>query len=381
MDGIGRNSQWLIALLLLFTVDGWAQSADQLYFRASYRDVEQVEFDSTKQFFTLSMDYGEYEIKLLPQANEIERLQIDSVQLVYTNHPKDFDFSQLNTNRIKAFTEWFDGAIDDPIIRWRIIRQTKGENKEEFEAMFHGIVVYYSKHPRKEKTPEEELKRKQNIDRKFEHLVKKKLHVEDSIVHVASDVFEKNRDNWNKVVVISDWTGSMYPYTLDLLSWLMKERAQDQVIGFVFFNDGDTKMTPQKKIGETGGIYAIHNSKVMPVFNLMAKVKRNGDGGDLPENDIEAILKAQIEFKEANTILLIADNYSIVRDLTLLPSLKKPINIILNRADLDTKGNPIVLKDYIDIALYTGGGIFVEGKSYTSLESIKTLTSKRLNNQ
>ncbi|MBD0401266.1 hypothetical protein [Flammeovirga sp. EKP202] len=381
MDGIRRNSQWLIVFILFFTVDGWAQSAHQLYFRASYRDVDQVFFDSTKHFFTLPMDYGQFEINELPEAKEISRLQIDSVQLVYTDHPKNFDFSKLNTNRIEQFTHWFDGSIDDPIIRWRIIRQTKGETKADFEAMFHGIVAYYSLRPRKPLLPEQEVIRKKNIDKKFEHLVKKKLKVEDELIHITSEVFEKNRDNWNKAVIVSDWTGSMYPYTIDLLSWLIKERAQDQVIGFVFFNDGDTKITSQKSIGKTGGIYTIRDSRVIPVFNLMTKVKNNGDGGDLPENDIEAIINAQNEFKDGNTFILVADNNSVIRDLSLISQVKHPIEIILNRADLNSKGLPIVLKDYVDLALKTSGSIYVEGQEFKSRKALLSLPTKRLTNQ
>lgn len=381
MDGIGRNSQWLVFILLFFTIDGWAQSAHQLYFRAAYREVDQVSFDSLKHFFTLPMDYGEFEINELPEAKEINRLQIDSVLLVYTNHPKDFDFSKLNTNRIQQFTNWFEGSIDDPIIRWRIIRQVKGTSKEEFEAMFHGIVVYYSKNPRKELTSEEEVHRRKKIDKKFEHLVEKKLKVEDDLVNITSEVFANNRDNWNKAVIISDWTGSMYPYTLDLLSWLIKERARDQVIGFVFFNDGDSKITSQKKIGNTGGIYSIRDSRVIPVFDLMRKVKNNGDGGDLPENDMEALLYAQENFPNANTYILIADNNSLIRDFSFLKYLQKPIEIILNKADLNQEGLPIVSKEYKTLAFITGGGIYVEGMEFKSQEEILNLPTKTITNQ
>ncbi|ANQ48722.1 hypothetical protein MY04_1346 [Flammeovirga sp. MY04] len=378
MDGTRRNCQWwLIGVLQIIVFNLNAQSAEQLYFRAAYRDVHILDIDSTKHFFTLPMAYGESEILNLPEANDISRLQIDSVLLVYTDHPKDFDFSTLNTNRIKAFTNWFDGAIDDPVIRWRIIKQVGGETKKEFSDMFHGIVVYYDKHKRHDLTPEEEVKRRKHIDQKFHHLVKKRLGEDQVLTETTSKVFEKNRDNWNKAVVVSDWTGSMYPYTLDLLSWLIKERAQDQVIGFVFFNDGDTKLSHQKLIGSTGGIYSIKSSKVMPVMDLMSKVKKRGDGGDIPENDMEAIIEAQTNFPDANTFILVADNQSKIRDLELIGSVNHPIHIILNTAEEDHLGIPIVLDDYKKIALFTKGSIYVNNQEFKTIDEIKSLRSKK----
>ncbi|WP_281613991.1 hypothetical protein [Flammeovirga sp. SubArs3] len=383
MDGTRRNSQWIIqTVILLFLSFGiYAQSPEQLYFRAGYRSVGELKIDSTKQFFTLPMSYGEDEILTLPEAETISRLQIDSVLLVYTDHPKDFDFSSLNINRIEAFSKWFDGSIDDPVIRWRIIKQTQGVSKRDFEKMFHGIVVYYRKHPRKESTPEEENKRKKQIEHRFDHLVKKKLHVEDQVNSNTAEIFSEHRDKWNKIVVVSDWTGSMYPYTLDLLSWLIQERAQDQVIGFVFFNDGDTKLSNQKVIGETYGVYHIRSSKVMPVMNLMASVKNKGDGGDLPENDIEALIYAQEEFPDANTFVLIGDNQSKVRDISLVDQLKRPVEIILNYADEDKNGIPYIVSDYKKLALVTGGNIYVNKQSFSTIDEIKSTRSLQLNDQ
>ncbi|MBB6461316.1 hypothetical protein [Flammeovirga kamogawensis] len=384
MDGVRRDCKWLIGffiLLFLITEKSNGQTAERIYFKAAYRSVDHLEIDSTKHFFTLPMSYGQSEINRLPEADEISRLQIDSVLLVYTDHPKDFDFSLLNIARIDAFSEWFDGAIDDPVIRWRIIKQTKGTSKLDFENLFHGIVVYYKKHPRKELSPEKELKRKKAIDHKFDHLVKQKLKLDEEVESHTSKVFEKHKEEWNKVVVISDWTGSMYPYTIDLLSWLMKERAQDQVEGFVFFNDGDAKMSHHKEIGKTGGIYEIHDSKVMPVMNLMQKVKQKGDGGDLPENDLEALIYAQENFPEASTFILIADNDSEVRDISLLSTLNKPIHIVLNKADFNKWGVPKVLIDYKEIAITTEGAIYVNGLEYTTKQEILDLPNNLIEGQ
>ena len=71
---------------------------------------------------------------------------------------------------------------------------------------------------------------------------------------------------------------------------------------------------------------------------------RNGWGGDLPENDVEALLDAEKNAPFAERIIWVADNYSTPRDLNLLPKLKKPVSIIMcsSRGGVNT--------DYLNIA-------------------------------
>jgi hypothetical protein len=80
---------------------------------------------------------------------------------------------------------------------------------------------------------------------------------------------------------------------------------------------------------------------------------RKGLGGEMPENDIEAILKSIEHYPDFGDLVLIADN-SLIRDFDLWDQIKHPVRVIL--ADADWTVNP----QYINLA-YLSGGSFHTG--------------------
>lgn len=127
--------------------------------------------------------------------------------------------------------------------------------------------------------------------------------------------------------LIMDVTASMGPYIADMLEYIKGNLKS--IEHFYFFNDGDNSEDYKKEIGKTGGVYSVKNSNfdeiLMHVFATMEK----GVGGDIPENDIEAIVKAQNENPQIQKIILAADNFAFPRDIELMSEVKKPLLIIL----------------------------------------------------
>ena len=78
-----------------------------------------------------------------------------------------------------------------------------------------------------------------------------------------------------------------------------------------------------------------------------------GDGGDLPENNIEAVLRTIKKWPQVDTILMIADELAPVKDMALLKYVKIPVTIIV----CSHFGNGNIPKDYVKIAQFTKGGI------------------------
>lgn len=73
--------------------------------------------------------------------------------------------------------------------------------------------------------------------------------------------------------------------------WMKQAKDKTKNIRyFVFFNDGDDKINSTKVVGSTGGIYSMVANNLNQVLATMQTAIENGNGGDLPENDIEAIL-------------------------------------------------------------------------------------------
>lgn len=180
---------------------------------------------------------------------------------------------------------------------------------------------------------------------------------------VVSDVLFRNGLHPDLIVV--DVTGSMYPYTADLLKWVRLSTLQDKKT-FVFFNDGDDKPTGQKVVGQTGGIYSIVSDDFVAVRDKMFEAMRGGGGGDLPENNIEALLYGAEATDTPNGVVMIADNYSFPRDAELLGQYAGELRIILCHTE---KG---INTRYMDLARKYGFSLHTMQSDIADLEKQKT---------
>ncbi len=107
----------------------------------------------------------------------------------------------------------------------------------------------------------------------------------------------------------------------------------------------------------------------------------NGSGGDAPENNIEALLESDRICKSCDSIVMIADNWASVKDLSLLVSYHKPVKVVvcgvlgrINKDYLklarDTKGSIHLIEEdiYSLSELKEGGTIKIHGLTYQLLE-------------
>jgi hypothetical protein len=170
---------------------------------------------------------------------------------------------------------------------------------------------------------------------------------------------------WKDMLVVMDWTSSMYHYGASALLWHKLNLDARRVKGFTFFNDGNympdiDKNTP----GKVGGVYHSGAASIDSVMLLMERVMRAGDGGDLPENDLEAVVKGIRRFPDHGDVVLIADNTSDVRDLVLLSDIVAPVHVILCGPEY-YPAHP----HYLQIARMTGGSIHTLTEDITNLST------------
>ena len=184
---------------------------------------------------------------------------------------------------------------------------------------------------------------------------------------IVLKTLEANRASWDSLLVVVDWTASMYEYGAQIVRWYRDSTVQDKIRFLVFFNDGDDYAKPPnyrggKPIGNTGGIhYNLTPQNTASVLDTMEAVIRAGGGGEDEENDVEAVLRSQQRFRgKFKQTVLIADNASPVRDLELADSLLLPVHIILC-------GVPDVpyAEQYLTIAWKTGGSVTSTGEKIT----------------
>lgn len=173
------------------------------------------------------------------------------------------------------------------------------------------------------------------------------------------------RNHFREMAVTADVTGSMYPYTAQLLMWLKLQSLEKFTDRYTFFNDGDMKADPDKVIGSTGGIYSKRCPDYDAVKALMLEAMNAGGGGDAPENDIEAMILAEKRYPEIKYHVLIADNWAPIKENKLIPLLKKPVRVVLCGAV-----NGWLNTDYLDLARVTGGSVHLIEEDINNLVSL-----------
>ena len=163
-----------------------------------------------------------------------------------------------------------------------------------------------------------------------------------------------------------DVTGSMYKYTAQVLLWIKANPVGSLIKNFVFFNDGDNMPDKDKKIGSTGGIYYKSCNSYAEVEALMKSTMLKGGGGDYPENNIEALLKAEKAFPETEFQVMVADNWAAIKDKALWQQLTKPVRIIVCGA---TEFNVNI--DYLNLARKTKGSVHLMESDLYNLSGLK----------
>ncbi|MFY7733463.1 MAG: hypothetical protein ACOVSR_08250, partial [Bacteroidia bacterium] len=159
--------------------------------------------------------------------------------------------------------------------------------------------------------------------------------------------------NWKKISLVVDMTGSMFPYIGQLLIWYKQNYESEKVMYYTLFNDGGELADELKKVGLAGGVYSFEAKDFKKFKKDIDETRKKGgerQGGDEPENDLEAVYKAITTLKSYGDIVLVADD-SPVRDMALLKRIKKPIHVIICGT---AKG---INSEYLKIAYQTKGSI------------------------
>lgn len=179
---------------------------------------------------------------------------------------------------------------------------------------------------------------------KFDKFLTGEYKIKDSTIF---NVFKRNKD-WKKVMLVVDMTGSMFPYIGQLMVWYKETYEDGKIKYYVLFNDGDNIPDDKKVVGRTGGVHTFEAKDYRKLKKDVEEVRKKGEGGDDPENDLEAIISAMVTYRDYTDIVLLADE-SQVRDISLLKKIKKPIHVIM----CGTKKG--INEQYLKIAYQTKG--------------------------
>ena len=185
------------------------------------------------------------------------------------------------------------------------------------------------------------------------------------------------RKKFKQKIIVTDITGSMYPYMEQVMLWHALNFMDEKGTKYLFFNDGNMMSTKTKVIGQTGGLYFCQGQfkDFKHIIKTMRKGMNGGGGGDTPENDIEALLAAQEHQEPLEELILIADNFSSMRDYDLMTQLGVPIRIVL--CGIERSKNEMgsyhasINEEYLNLALETGGSIHTVKEDVYNLAETK----------
>ena len=175
------------------------------------------------------------------------------------------------------------------------------------------------------------------------------------------------RNKWEKAALVVDVTGSMAQYNVQILEFLKNEilNKTNKYEQICFFNDGNGKSDRMKKVGQTGGIFCFPITNVDDVMDKMFKVMDAGDGGDIAENNIEALLKMQDTCSTCTSLVMVADNYATPRDLSLLTKVKLPVHVIV------CTNSSVLNEAYLTIAYQTKGSVHFNAQDISNIHNFE----------
>jgi hypothetical protein len=316
--------------------------------------IDGYKFPVKDEFVSFKADFGSEKLQHSKKwdANDFSK-GVYEIDLVFTLYPSteqlwQSDFFELTKNRIAEMLDIDERFIIDDKIKWNLYLQTAASNKAEAKKMFHGFVVKYRK-------LNSELSINYYKDRLSKLVSYDTIFTEDA--KKLEETFLRNKNKWKKMLIITDCTYSMLPYSTHVVLWHLLTIMPNNTVAYSFFNDGDNKPSSKKRIGSTGGIYVFENPNKKKIINSIRIARIAGaSNDDDEENDLEAIIKTMNVAKDYTDIILLADANSPVRDISLLKDIKNPIRIVLCGFNSGTITLPSFWQ-YYQIANQTGGSL------------------------
>lgn len=346
MNQAGNRYFWVALLCISF----WQAAGAQTFEVADGDTINLTDAGGKKQgFWRYFWPNGDLKYEVFFENNEKEGLEIryydaqDCIEFsnTYKHGVLDGPSVTFYSNcTIKCEEQYKDGVKQgyERCYDQNGFLQTEGDfQKGELVGSFahfdkKGYVTYES--PTKETTL------------KFDKFLTGEYKIKDSTIF---SVFRRN-PQWKKVMLVVDMTGSMFPYIGQMLVWYKKNYEGEKVKYYVLFNDGDNIPDDKKVIGNTGGVHPFEAKDFKKFKKDIEDVRKLGEGGDDPENDLEAVTKAMATYRDYGDLVLLADD-SDIRDMKLLKRIRKPVHVVL----CGTKRG--INQQYLQLAYFTKGSI------------------------
>ncbi len=332
-----------------------------------YKEIKRFTAKRIPNAVILENGYAEYKIKnWLSWKPNYNKIEVTDVEVIFSKFPIKKELWYINQSRLlrQRISELFklDPKLNCSQINFKFLLQTDCKNDSMAKSFFHGIVIKYR--ARVNKTKKNIVVKDSMVTVPFhkqvEAFIKSQGGLNDSTTY---KIFDRHPE-WRKSLVIMDWTSSMYPYGASVVLWHSLHYNKSGIKFYTFFNDGDNKPEYAKSLGNAGGIYHAKADNLDEVIKLFKFVMSKGTGGDIAENDMEALIKGMQEYPEFNEVILIADNSACIRDFVMVDSIHVPIKVIL--CGTQNGINPA----YLNLAAKTKGSLHTIEEDIYSMQEI-----------
>ncbi len=367
----------LLCLFVFTSFSVFGQSASLVMGKVETRETRDYDpATAVEGTFLFPTAFGKIAVTNTSHSKLLDEVDVYRVELVYSKYPKTNNFQEIEQRKLNM-AQLFKAGIE-----WEFVAHVVN-TASQAKDLYHGFVVYYkmkeeqkSKKEEKPETPEVPNTPNPEIPVPtfaYNDESEEATFIKEGKPQAKSTYQVFDRQDWKDVVVVCDWTASMYHFATPVLLWHNQKNSQSDtssIQNFVFFNDGDDTPNKDKKIGSTGGIYATKTGNTGEALQMMEESKAAGTGGDFPENDVEALIYAQKSYPKAKALVLIADNMAAVRDIQLLEQLsesKIPVHILIAR----TEEIDLIRSEYWDIAIQTKGTIHTLEEDISLEEAIE----------
>lgn len=332
---------YFIYLMGLLCINNSIYGQSLLDFRMNLEKAEVSKFKIpiSNNKVVLKNNFGNYKVLNPDEIKAIKGQAVFSVEVIYSDYPKGENFELLIKKRLASLFQLAPELFSNDMITWKAVKQTDSKKANVYD-LFHGIVITYR--------PALTLAGLRGERDYLKNVLIGKAQLNDSTF-----IKVMNRNKWQDVAIVNDFTGSMSPYIAEVLVWhaLNLETKISRISGYTFFNDGNATPDYKKVVGKTGGIYNTSSQNLDSVLNTAVRTIENGGGGDVEENNVEALIEAQKKYPKAKSLVMVADNWANMRDTALIGEVKLPVKVVLCGAQSR------VNTQYIDLAYRTKGSI------------------------
>lgn len=106
-------------------------------------ETEKLKKENLPNVIYLDMTYGGSNFVNANNFKKLENKIIRKVQYVYSDYPKDFDYSELVFQRFASLYVELPNVFNKPWIEWETIKQTKCSSSYEASNLFHGFIITF----------------------------------------------------------------------------------------------------------------------------------------------------------------------------------------------------------------------------------------------